>query len=304
MQNILPKYPKIAFIFRNPAVFKEIQSLNPEKDHCRIIHLLGSYQFPWDLQRALEIALFRTFSSPSVSALLDKTGEFKRAGQKRYDDTGVLIGEFMQNGYDSESGMRAITQMNAIHAHYPIPNEDYLYVLSTFIFDPIEWIEKFGWRKLTANEKSALFYFFREVGIRMNLKDIPETADDFKNFANEYEKKHLMFSETNRNVANATVKIVQKWYPGFLSPLIRTATAALIDDKMRMAFGYAKPNRFVVGYFYFLLYIRKLFIRFVDFEKSPKLLENSLNRTYPKHDYKIEEIMPTNLKKNRKVDLD
>jgi len=70
-----------------------------------------------------------------------------------------------------------------------------------------------------------------------------------------------------------------------LSPLVRTATTALIDDKMRLAFGYKKPQAWIIQTFYLLLFLRKKIIRFFDFEKSPKLLENSLNRTYPKHDY-------------------
>src|SRR5215218_6112611 len=133
-------YKKQFGIFRNKAIQQEINRLDPQKDPCRIVHLLAGYEFPWDGVRALEVALMRTFCSPSVSKLLHRTGEFRRHGQKRYDDTALLVAEFMQYGYDSERGRLAIEHINRIHRVYTIANEDYLFVLSTFIFQPIDWI--------------------------------------------------------------------------------------------------------------------------------------------------------------------
>src|SRR3712207_7835795 len=47
--------------------------------------------FPFDTTRSLELALFRTFAVPGVSALLDRTGELRSRPQKRYDDTDILV---------------------------------------------------------------------------------------------------------------------------------------------------------------------------------------------------------------------
>ena len=43
------------------AILKEIQTLDPEKDHERIVFLSTCYEFPFDTIRDLEMALFRTF---------------------------------------------------------------------------------------------------------------------------------------------------------------------------------------------------------------------------------------------------
>jgi len=32
-----------------------------KKDHCRIIHLMTGYEFPWDVIRSLEMALMKPF---------------------------------------------------------------------------------------------------------------------------------------------------------------------------------------------------------------------------------------------------
>ena len=112
------------------AIIKNSSSkLAPDADHQQIVHLLVGYEFPWDFQRSLEIALLRTFASPSISGLLDATGEFRKRGQKRYDDTSLLVAEFMKHGYDSVRGKAAIQRMNELHGRYNISNEDFLFVI-------------------------------------------------------------------------------------------------------------------------------------------------------------------------------
>lgn len=119
------------------AILDAIQRLDPEKDAQRIVFLSTCYEFPFDTTRALEFALFRTYCVPSISGLLDKTGEFQRRPQKRYDDTDLIVSELMEWGYDSERGRRALRRMNQLHGRFAIANEDFLYVLSTFVFEPI-----------------------------------------------------------------------------------------------------------------------------------------------------------------------
>ena len=78
--------------------------------------------------------------------MLDRTGEFAQRSQKRYDDTDIIVSELLEWGYDSERGKRALRRLNQLHGRFTIANEDFLYVLSTFIFEPIRWNEQFGWR--------------------------------------------------------------------------------------------------------------------------------------------------------------
>ena len=157
MDNDMPRY----------AIRNQIQQLDPEKDHQRIVFLSTCHDFPFDTTRALEFALFRTFGVPAISSLLDQTGEFRHRAQKRYDDTDIIVSELMEWGYDSDRGQLAILRMNQLHGRFLIPNEDFLYVLSTFVFEPIRWNVRFGWRLLCEEERLAYFLFWREVGHRM-----------------------------------------------------------------------------------------------------------------------------------------
>src|SRR5215471_5408402 len=109
------------------AILHAIERLDPEKDHQRIIFLSTCHDFPFDTTRALEFALFRTFCVPSVSALLDRTGEFQERAQRRYDDTDLIVSELMEHGYDSERGRAALRRMNQLHGRFAITTEDVLY---------------------------------------------------------------------------------------------------------------------------------------------------------------------------------
>ncbi|MCB0110984.1 MAG: hypothetical protein KDE53_33920, partial [Caldilineaceae bacterium] len=126
-----------------------IAQLNPRHDYHEIVQLLTFHVFPWDIERALEFALFRTYAVPSISGLLAQTGEFTRRPRKRYDDTELILYEILEHGFDSDRGRRALRRMNQMHGRFAITNDDFLYVLSTFIFEPIRWIARFGWRPLT-----------------------------------------------------------------------------------------------------------------------------------------------------------
>src|SRR2546423_6806398 len=111
------------------GILQQIENLDPIADCQRIVRLSTRVDFPFDTTRALELALFRTFAVPGISGLLQRSGEFARAAQKRYDDTDILVSELMEHGYTSERGQAALRRMNQIHGRFAIPNEDFLYVL-------------------------------------------------------------------------------------------------------------------------------------------------------------------------------
>ena len=77
-------------------------------------------------------------------------------------------------------------------------------MLSTFVLEPIRWNERFGWRRMTEKERVALFYFWRAVGQRMNIHDIPATLADFERFSIDYEREHYRHTESNHRVGAAT----------------------------------------------------------------------------------------------------
>ena len=219
-------------------IARHIATLDPERDHVQIMHYLAGYEFPWDYIRALEMALYRTFCAPTTSALLDKTREFHERPQRRYDDTALLMAEIMEWGYDSERGREALRRTNRFHRHYEIANDDFLYVLTTFHLEPIRWNARYGWRRLTEHERRASYHFWREVGRRMNIRDIPPTPEAFERWSVAFERAHFAFDEANQRVATSTRELFACWFPRPLRPLVRVGIHAMLDDTMLTSFGF------------------------------------------------------------------
>ncbi len=228
----------------NSKILQKIESLHPEKDAWEIVRLTVFYEFPWDFNRALELALYKTFAVPSIAKILHNTKEFEHHSQKRYDDTDLILSEIIEHGLEEGSrGWEALERLNWIHSNYKITNEDYLYVLSTFIFETGYWINKFGYRKLTSHEELAGFYVWKEIGEKMHIKDIPNSISVFKKFHDNYEDKYFVYSEANFKVGRATEDLLLSWYvPKFLFDSVRPFLHAVMEPRLLQAFNYKEPS--------------------------------------------------------------
>ncbi|MFD1691998.1 oxygenase MpaB family protein [Azotobacter chroococcum] len=192
---------------------REIEGLDPERDCQRIVHLSFGYEFCWDSTKALEFALYRTYCVPGISRLLERTGEFLRHAQRRFDDTALLIAEVCEWGYESGRGREALERINWAHGHYRIANHEFLYVLSTLLYEPIRWIDRYGWRPTCRNERLGYYHFWRGVGILMGIRDIPPSYEAFEAWARAYEDEAFRYHEANRRVGAATRDLFASWYP-------------------------------------------------------------------------------------------
>lgn len=205
-----------------------IEQLDPVRDHQEIYRISAGLEFPWDYQRALELALFRTYCVPSISALLETTGEFRDRPQKRYDDTKLLMAEVAEHGYNSPGGREALRVINRLHGRYPITQDDLRYVLSTFVYEPVDWLDRFGWRPLSEHEKLAAFHFYRGVGARVGIRDIPTDYSELRRLKADYESTHFRYAESNRRVGGYTLALMRRWYPRLLRPAVDLGIRGLL----------------------------------------------------------------------------
>ncbi len=261
---------------------REIAALDPERDAQRIVFLDGSLEFPWDTERSLELAFYRTYAIPSIAELLGATGETAGRPQKRYDDTRILISTFCEHGYDSDVGRRAIRQMNRIHGRFTISNDDYLYVLSAMVFEPIRWNARFGWRPLIEIEKLATFHFWREVGRRMAISSLPDRYDEFERFNVEYERANFAYTDAGHRIAVATRDLRHG----------RAIVHALLDQPLLDALGLPRPaprsRRAVEA----ALRARARAVRRLPPRRRPRLRTLDRHRSYPAG-YQLEQLGPT-----------
>ncbi|KAI4525504.1 hypothetical protein K525DRAFT_251946 [Schizophyllum commune Loenen D] len=209
-----------------------VNTLTPAEAQ-EIVQLSLGYDMHYLMVQALSFALFKTYGIPSISKLLLSTKQLttRENISRRIADTGLMIGSWTScpiNGrYPSSakeegssrakecpSGMAkegcdpramiSIARMNWIHSKYDISNDDFLYTLSLFLFEPLTWAEKYGWRPCAELEKYAWFVYWVEIGKLMDIKDIPPTFDELKTWSEAYEEKHMVPATSNYEVARHT----------------------------------------------------------------------------------------------------
>lgn len=197
---------------------KEIQRLDPHRDFLRIYRIMATHEFPWDIARALELALYRTYAVPSIGRLLAQTAELTDRSQKRYDDTALLLDTVLEHGFDSDPGRTALRRINQMHRSYDISNDEMRYVLCTFVVTPKRWLDSFGWRRLSDHELRACAAYYRVLGAHMGIKELPQTYEDFERVLDTYEAEHFGWDEGGRRVADATLDLMSpgtraRWPP-------------------------------------------------------------------------------------------
>ena len=271
-------------------ILQEIRRLDPVDDHQRIAFLTSLHEFPWDTTRSLELALFRAFAVAKGTALLAGTGEFTTRTQKRYDDTVLILAEILEHGYDSDRGKAALRRMNQMHGRHAIPNDEFLYVLSTFVFEPIRWNERFGWRPLLQKEKLASFEFWRQIARRMAIRDLPETYAAFERYYDDFARRHYRFAPENRALAVATRDLFLGWYlPKALWPIGRPLVHAMMDDDLLAAVGLPRPHPIVRRVVESAVRLRGRIVRRMPPRRAPRLITEQRHPTYPQG-YTIEEL--------------
>lgn len=213
------------------------ESPSPREVEALCCELAGVH-FPWDTTRSLELALLKTFCVPSISALLERTGEFTHRPRKRYDDTGLMVAELLRWGPRSPEGQAVITRMNRIHGAYAISNRDFLYVLSTFVAEPIRWLARYGWRALSTREQTCLYLFWRQVGEAMGIQAIPDSLSALMAFNHSFELEAFRSAPSNRRIAESTLAMLLDDWPAPLRPALRGVLLALVSRDVCGSLGW------------------------------------------------------------------
>jgi hypothetical protein len=168
---------------------------------------------------------------------------------------------------------------------------------SVFIYEPVCWLDRFGWRKMSEKEKLASYYFWREIGRRMNIKNIPESYETFEQFSVTYEHEHFRYAESNQCIGEATRDLFLSWFPvpQFVRNLLKPSIYALLDDSMLDAFGFPHPPGWLRQSLALTLKARASALRLFPPRKKPFIYARDLkHRSYP-HGYNLDELGPYSL---------
>jgi hypothetical protein len=248
--------------------FRRLKSILLKYNHVQldyrqaqdIVRVSTVFEMPYTINKSLNFALFRTYGIPTISRLLVHTNQLVQSDLvgRRAEDTTVLMSECLLHELDSYRARMSLARINYLHSLYRnrISNDDMLYTLSLFILEPIRWIEKYEWRLLNSIEEQARFFYYKELGIRMGIEDIPLTLNDLEKWANDYEDKNMIYSKDNQLCGEATLALMLVQFPQWMQSFVRQVSLSLVDERLRISMGFEKVSIWMKYLTIFVLNIR------------------------------------------------
>ncbi|MEH0981386.1 oxygenase MpaB family protein [Micromonospora sp. CPCC 205556] len=268
------------------------RALDPERDYLAIYQTMLRYEFPWDMKLGLNLAFNRSFSIPAIAAVHTATGELTERTQKRLDDTGLLMYEMVLNGFDQPRGRDALRRVNQIHRPYDIRNDDYLYVLGCLVVIPTRWLQQYGWRRPCCHERQATYLFYRELGRRMGITDIPGSYAEFETWFDAYDDTHLQPNDDAAAIERASRMLMLTRIPKPLAPLGNALVSAMYDAPLRRATRVRTPAWPVRAGLHLTLKMRSRLQRWFGTPRTTALFADGIKtKSYP-DGYEISQLGP------------
>lgn len=232
---------------RGNSLKAAVDALDPELDDERIVDLTTNWLYATPLLYTLTYVLvfLRQASIPGIAEILDRDGRGPtvRDPHRRNAETLGYFGVWFRHGYRSARGQRAIERVNAVHSRFPISQEQYHYVLATQMFEPARLLTLVGARPLTTTENQARFVFWRNLGQRLGITDLPATSEELYAWMLDYERNNRSYTAAAGRIAEALRgEWIRRQSPLALRPLGGTALDALVDPDLGTALGIDPPN--------------------------------------------------------------
>ncbi|BFZ64408.1 hypothetical protein YB2330_005551 [Saitoella coloradoensis] len=242
-------------------VGKEMTPLEAQE----VIVNIASYDNPAMHETALQFALFRTYAIETIASLLLKTGNFTDPKKmiKRYVDTAQLISEWVYNPLDHTRARLAFARTKWLHDRYgaKISRDDLLYTLGCFMFVPVQMVGALDWRGFEGVEREASFVYWREIGERLGIEDIPGSYGELYVWWKEYENTHSRHNEASDNLATLTMDVITFQVPVILKEPVKKLMICVMDDKLRSSMGIPASPAICHTIFNTIITIRKFVYR-------------------------------------------
>ncbi|HTJ36988.1 MAG TPA: oxygenase MpaB family protein [Dactylosporangium sp.] len=260
---------------------RRIERLDPARDYEEIHRLTLFHDFPWDMRLAFNLAFNRSFALPRVARLLVETGEIVRVPRKRADDTGIIMYEILRGGLEAPRGRVALRRLNEAHRRFEVDNGDSIYVLAALVVIPMRFLRRYGWRAPSPHEREAAAVYYREVGRRMGVRDIPSGYAAFAEFFDAYEREHLVHTPEAERIERVTRDLLRGRIPGPLRGAADALIGALYDEPLRTAYAVPRPPLWARAGVHLALRARAVVLRCSRPRREPLFAHGIKAKSYP-----------------------
>lgn len=288
---------------RNRKELDRLLAQDIDENYSEVVRYLANHEAPLDYLISGELAQIQTFAIPSISKLLHRTKQYEEHGVKRLDDTRAILTECLIDSVHSPRGEHMVNHLNWIHGHYEISNDDYLYTLALFIVEPERWMNNFGYRSLSEEEKYAGFLAFKSLGEAMNIKDIPQTREEFVIWYLDYRRQYMTYHPDNKKVTDGFISGVKDMFPFFMKPLIKPMILTLINDpEVLQATGQKPPAKIIQACIRSVMHLRKLSQKYINLWQNTSFETSRTGQYYKSYPggYQNNVLGPKKIVKNTK----
>lgn len=209
---------------------------------------LVQHAMPAESFAAFQLAFLRPFAVPRMADLLLRAGNVTADAELRAYRTGLQMYEVIAGRLDSPRARTVLSHINRAHAAHHISEEDFNYVLDAFIVVPLRHIENYGWRRPTALERHATVEFYRALGSRMAIRDLPATYADVAERFDTYEAANVGQSVSTLQLGKLTLEVLRRRLPSPVKPYAsQLFSAQLHDARVADALGLPSPSSALQG---------------------------------------------------------
>ena len=270
-----------------------INARNPDTNWHDIYRQFVLWDFPVETRGGFQVAFYRPQAVPRMAAVLAGTGHIKANPGRRTLDTGIVILEVIEGGFDSPRGQKMVRLLKALHDRPDILQEDLTYVLCALMVVPTRFVDRMGWRSVLEVERSATWRFWSELGTRIGVAELPASYRDAETRFDRYEAENLATSADGRELTQMIISAFAGWTPKLLSPHLPEITSFLIDDPLFSdALGLPRPRRRTTTALNALYRVRRIRQRLSPPAKDPGFVPGqAVGDVYP-NGYSLDDIGP------------
>lgn len=189
-------------------------STDPIDTYVRLVQ----HDLPAEAFAGFQLAFLRPFAVPHLADILASSGSTQRDASHRAYRTGLMMYEVIHGRLDSPRARRIITAINLAHRGLPAADEDFAYVLDSFIVVVTRHMDRMGWRATTVAERNATWRFYSRLAQLLNIADPPASFDHAAERFDRYEAVHVRSSAATRELGAATLSILQDRLPRVVRP--------------------------------------------------------------------------------------
>jgi hypothetical protein len=253
---------------------------------------MALYDMAFEVQFGLEMSFVRTLAVPSIAKVLMGTGEILARPLKRSLDTALMMYELIDSGPDSPRGRAVIRMINQMHRAVRITEDQYSYVLTTFIVPAVRFMDSYGWRPSTEREKEAVTAFYRRVGQLMGLGWLPGSYKEAERFLDAYEAESLAPSPEGARLMRATRDVLATRMPKGTRWASPTLVRLMLDDRLCEALSLPVPAPAARRAFALAMAARRAVVRKRPVRAEPRFRPGRSGKDVYPHGYELEDLGP------------